>query len=173
MLGILLQAATGRTLTSYLEEKIWQEIGMESDAYWLVDSKGRELAFGGLNAVLRDYARFGLLYLNQGTWEGEQIVPAEWVRASVTPDAPHLQPGDNPASSSLLGYGFQWWIPQQPEGDFLGIGVYNQFLYVHPTHKIVIAKSSAYPYYNQGDQKELETIAAFRAIVRHLSIRED
>lgn len=146
---------------------------MESDAYWLVDSKGRELAFGGLNAVLRDYARFGLLYLNQGTWEGEQIVPAEWVRASVTPDAPHLQPGDNPASSSLLGYGFQWWIPQQPEGDFLGIGVYNQFLYVHPTHKIVIAKSSAYPYYNQGDQKELETIAAFRAIVRHLSIRED
>ena len=173
VLGILLQAATQDTLASYLEAKIWQKIGMESDAYWLVDSRGRELAFGGLNAVLRDYARFGQLYLNQGAWAGEQIVPAQWVRASVTPDAPHLQPGDNPASNSVLGYGYQWWIPEQPEGDFLGIGVYNQFLYVHPDHQVVIAKSSAYPFYNQGDQKELETIAAFRSIAGHLSVGDD
>jgi CubicO group peptidase (beta-lactamase class C family) len=164
-----LEAATGQTLTSYLEKMIWQRIGMESDAYWLVDSKGRELAFGCLNAVLRDYARFGQLYLNEGLWAGEQVVPAEWVRASVTPDAPHLQPGRNPASNSVLGYGYQWWIPGDPEGDYVAIGVYNQFIYINPTHRVVIAKSSAYPDYTvDGVEKELETIAAFRAIAKSL-----
>ena len=170
VLGVVLEAATGQTLTSYLETRIWQRIGMESDAYWLVDSQGRELAFGGLNVVLRDYARFGQLYLNEGTWDGEQVVPVEWVRASVTPDAPHLQPGENSSSDSVLGYGYQWWIPTDPEGDYLAIGVYNQFVYVHPSYQVVIAKSSAYPDYTiDGVEKELETIAVFRAIAKSLA----
>ena len=169
VLGMVLRAATGETLASYLESRIWQKIGMESDAYWLIDRNGMELAFGGLNAVLRDYARFGQLYLNEGKWAGKQVVPAEWIRASVTPDAPHLQPG-NPNSSWVLGYGYQLWIPQQPDGDYLAIGVYNQFIYVYPKKGIVIAKSSAYPAYNvDGPDRELETIAVFRAIARQVA----
>ena len=169
VLGMVLRGATGETLASYLESRIWQPMGMEYDAYWLVDGKGMELAFGGLNAVLRDYARLGQLYLNQGAWQGKQIVPAAWVRASVTPDAPHLHPG-NPASNWVLGYGYQWWIPQQPDGDYLAIGVYGQFIYVDPKRKIVIAKTSAYPDYNlDGADKELETIALFRAIAGRLA----
>ncbi len=174
VLGMVLREATGQTLSSYLEEKIWQRIGMESDAYWIVDGDGMELAFGGLNVVLRDYARFGLLYLHEGRWNDQQIVPAEWVRDSVTPDAPHLQPGENPASSSPLGYGYQWWIPENPEGDFLAIGVYNQFVYIHPEHDVVIAKTSAYAdYHVDGDEKELESIALFRAIARHVDAEEE
>ena len=169
VLGMVLRAATGETLAAYLESRIWRPLGMESDAYWLVDGSGMELAFGGLNAVLRDYARLGQLYLNEGAWQGKQIVPAAWVRASVTPDAPHLQPG-NPASNWVLGYGYQWWIPQQPDGDYLAIGVYGQFVYVDPKRRIVIAKTSAYPNYNiDGADKELETIALFRAMARHMS----
>lgn len=169
VLGMVLHAATGETLASYLESRLWKPLGMESDAYWLVDGNGMELAFGGLNAVLRDYARLGQLYLNEGAWQGKQIVPAAWVRASVTPDAPHLVPG-NAASNWVLGYGYQWWIPQQPDGDYLAIGVYGQFVYVDPKRKVVIAKTSAYPDYNlDGADKELETIALFRAIARHMS----
>ena len=172
VLAMILREATKQTLSSYLEEKIWQKIGMESDAYWLTDNKGMELAFGGLNAVLRDYARFGQLYLQEGNWGGEQVVPAQWVRSSITPDAPHLQPGQNPNSDWVLGYGYQWWIPQKPEGDFLAIGLYNQFIYVHPKYGIVIAKSSAYPDYKKdGDEKELETIEIFRTIAKNLVIR--
>lgn len=168
VLGMLLRAATGESIASYLESRIWKRIGMESDAYWLVDRNGMELAFGGLNAVLRDFARLGQLYLNEGEWEGQQVVPEEWVRASVTPDAPHLQPG-NPASTWVLGYGYQWWIPQRPDGDYLAIGVYGQFVYVYPKKGIVIAKTSAYPDYNvDGQEKELETIELFRAIAAHL-----
>lgn len=169
ILGMVLRAATGETLASYLESRIWKPLGMESDAYWLVDGEGMELAFGGLNAVLRDYARLGQLYLNDGAWQGQQLVPAAWVRGSVTPDAPHLQPG-NPASSWVLGYGYQWWIPQRPDGDYLAIGVYGQFVYVDPKRQIVIAKTSAYPDYNlDGADKELETIALFRAIAQQMS----
>ena len=165
VLAMVLREATGATIGEYSESRLWQKIGMESDAYWLVDSQGMELAFGGLNAVLRDYARLGLLYLQEGMWNGEQIVPEEWVRASVTPDAPHLQPGPNDLSNTDFGYGYQWWIPPDPEGDFLAIGIYNQYIYIHPRHRTVIVKSSAYPYYDRdGEERTLEAIAAFRAI---------
>jgi CubicO group peptidase (beta-lactamase class C family) len=167
VLGMIIREATGKTLSAYAEEKLWKPLGMESDALWLVDSAGMEAAFGGLNVVLRDYARFGRLYLNNGNWNGVQVVPAAWVKASVTPDAPHLMPGKRDSSGWVLGYGYQWWIPENPEGDFLAIGIYGQFIYIHPHHRIVIAKTSAYADYNRdGDDMEIESIEMFRAIAR-------
>jgi CubicO group peptidase (beta-lactamase class C family) len=68
---------------------------MEHDAYYMVDDTGAAWALGGLNATLRDYAKFGQLYLNNGAWNNEQIVPEDWVNASHNPDEPHLQPGEN------------------------------------------------------------------------------
>jgi len=95
------------------------------------------------------------------------VVPAAWVKASVTPDAPHLMPGKRDSSGWVLGYGYQWWIPENPEGDFLAIGIYGQFIYIHPRHRIVIAKTSAYADYNRdGDDMEIESIEMFRAIAR-------
>ncbi|MBN1881218.1 MAG: serine hydrolase [Deltaproteobacteria bacterium] len=170
VLGMVLTAATGKNLAELLEEYIWVPVGMEADAYWLVDGDGAELAFGGLNAVLRDYARFGLLYLHGGRRGDDQIVPVDWVEASVTPDAPHLLPGDNPASDWVMGYGYQWWIPENPEGDFMAIGIYNQFIYVNPDRGVVIAKNSAYADYDiDGEEKELESVAVFRAIAHALA----
>jgi CubicO group peptidase (beta-lactamase class C family) len=169
VLGMVLREATGQDISSYLEDKIWKKIGMESDTYWLVDGDGMELAFGGLNVILRDYARFGLLYLNGGKMMGQQIVPADWVRMSVNPTEPHLLPGERPSSDWVLGYGYQWWIPENPQGDFLAIGIYNQFIYVNPKYDVVIAKTSAYADYDiDGEAKELETIAFFRAIAESL-----
>jgi len=170
VLGMVLMEATGKSLTELLEEYIWKPVGMEADAYWLVDGDGAELAFGGLNAVLRDYARFGLLYLHGGKRGDDQIVPADWVIASVTPDAPHLMPGENPASGWVMGYGYQWWIPDGPENDFMAIGIYNQFIYVNPDLGVVIAKNSAYADYDtDGEEKELESVAVFRAIAHALA----
>jgi len=97
-------------------------------------------------------------------------VPVDWVEASVTPDAPHLLPGDNPASDWVMGYGYQWWIPENPEGDFMAIGIYNQFIYVNPDRGVVIAKNSAYADYDiDGEEKELESVAVFRAIAHALA----
>jgi len=171
VLGMVLAGATKKSLTDYMQEKLWSRLGAEYDAEWLTDPTGTEMAFGGLNATLRDYARFGLLYLNRGiNFKGEQLVSARWVKASVTPDAPHLMPGkDNPNSSWPMGYGYQWWIPENPEGDFTAIGIYGQFIYVHPKYNVVIAKTSAYvDYNNTGDEMEFESMEAFRAIARGL-----
>ena len=170
VLAMVVREATGESIREYTESRLWHRVGMESEAYWLVDSQGIELASFGLNAVLRDYARFGQLYLQEGVWDGEQIIPREWVQASRTPDAPHLIPGPNRASTSEFGYGYQWWIPPEPDGDFLGIGIYNQYIYIYPRYRVVIAKSSAYPAYdNDGDERTMQSIAAFRAIAAQVS----
>ena len=167
VLAMVLREVTKTTIASFMEEKLWKRIGTESDGYWLVDKNGMELAFGAFNAVLRDYARFGLLYLQNGRWDGKTIVPSDWVHASVTPDAPHLQPGDNPLSYWVLGYGYQWWIPVKPEGDFLAMGIYGQYIYIHPTYRVVIAKTSAYSDYKiDGRDKHLQTIEMFRTIAK-------
>ncbi|MBW2725866.1 MAG: serine hydrolase [Deltaproteobacteria bacterium] len=166
VLGMLLTRVTGVSLATYLEEKIWQPIGMEHDAYWMLDSSGMEVALGGLNASLRDYARFGLLYLNRGRFRGVQIVPTQWVRRSTTPGASHLQPGKgNPASSSTWGYGYQWWVPEPARNDYTAAGVYNQYIYVNPAARVVIVKNSANRRYlvERQESKDLH-IAMFRAI---------
>lgn len=171
VLGMLLDRVIGSSLTEYLENSIWKRIGMEHDAFWMLDSTGMEVALGGLNVSLRDYARFGLLYLNEGRLQGEQIVPAEWVRASTTATEPHLLPGaGNPASSSTWGYGYQWWIPDPDLGDYTAAGIYNQYIYVNPRARVVIAKNSANHRYvaERQESKDLH-IAMFRAIAAHMA----
>ena len=165
VLGMVLKAATGKTPSRYLEEKIWKRIGMQADATWLVDDMDMELVFGTLNITLRDYARFGKLYAHMGNWEGEQIVPRQWIVDSITPDAPHPMPGENPLSNHKMGYGYQWWIPEHPKGDFMGRGVYGQYLYVNPVRNVVIVKLSANPAWTV----ELETNTIMAAWFQHLA----
>ncbi|MEW6077579.1 MAG: serine hydrolase [Thermodesulfobacteriota bacterium] len=168
VLGMVLKAATGKTPSEYLEEKIWKQIGMQSDAKWLVDDEDMELVFGTLNVTLRDYARFGRLYANNGNWEGNQVVPAQWVKASTTPDAPHLMPGAKPLSKYKMGYGYQWWIPENPKGDFMALGVYGQYIYVNPAKKVVIAQTSAFPFWKDELETNDVTMAWFQYLADYL-----
>ncbi len=147
VLGMVLTAATGRTITDYMQEKLWEPMGMEHDAYWLIDGSDMEMALGGLNATLRDYAKIGSLFLHKGKWKGKQIIPMEWVRVSTNWDAPHLKPG----SDGDFGYGYQWWIPEGDEGEFIAIGIYNQNIYINPTTNTVIARLSANHEFNDDD----------------------
>ena len=105
VLGMLLTRATGKTITEYMQEKLYDPMGMEYDGYWLLDDENMEVALGGLNLTMRDFAKIGSLYINDGYWNGSQIVPEAWVQSSITSDAPHLQKG-------VFGYGYQWWIPK-------------------------------------------------------------
>jgi len=169
VLGMLLVRTTGKNLSAYTEEKLWQPLQMEHDAYWITDELGMELAFGGFNATLRDYARFGELYRNHGRWAGKQIVPESWVAASTVPGKPHLQPGKRSGSDTILGYGYQWWTPPVgEEGEYSAIGVYNQFVYVNPMQGVVIAKTSANKDYglDETTDREIETLQVFSTIAR-------
>ncbi len=162
VLGMILTNATGKSITEYMQEKFWTPMGMEHDGYWVTDNTGMEVALGGLNITLRDYAKIGSLYLNAGKWNGQQIVSSDWVKSSVTPDAPHLMP-----TKHGLGYGYQWWIPYSTEGEFMAQGVYNQNIYVNPTTKTVIVKLSANSKFTDANYIESRTdvaLSLFRAI---------
>ena len=163
VLGLVLQGATGMSPAQFLEQAIWQPAGMEHPAFWGTDLHDHTLVHAFLSATLLDYVRFGRLYLNQGQRDGKQIIPAEWIAQSISPGDSHLQPGDNPLSDSSFGYGYQWWIPENPQGDFAAIGIWGQYLYIHPENNIIIAKTSADPDFNMGDQ---ETIEVFRTIAQ-------
>lgn len=169
-LGLLVATVTGRSLAAYMEEKLGQPLGMASTGYWITDTTGREMAFGGLLLTARDFARLGELYRNGGEWQGRRIVPADYVRASVTADAPHVQPGGPIVANHVFGpgYGYQWWLPAGDRGEFSAIGVYNQFVYVDPSRGTVIVKLSANPGYGLSEDedmnKDLENIEVLRAI---------
>lgn len=143
VLGILLAKITGQSLTEYAQKNLWNPMGMQDEAQWVIDNTNAEMALGGLNVTMRDYAKLGQLYLHQGELNGQRIVSADWIKAATTPDAPHLQPGDNGLSSNHFGYGFQWWIPENDEGDFFAAGIYNQYIYVQPKKDLVIVKLTA------------------------------
>ncbi len=161
VLGMLLREATGISVTQYMQKMLWDPIGAEDNAYWLLDSENMEVAYGGFNATARDYAKLGELYRLEGNINGTQIVPSNWIQASITPDAAHLMPGENALSDYPLGYGYQWWIPDD-SGDFMAIGVYNQFIYVSPQNNVVAVQLSANNIY--GTNEELSTLSEFESI---------
>lgn len=171
VLAMIIVKTTGRTLTEYLQEKIWKPIGTEFDAYWLVDGEGMEMALGGLNACLRDYAKLGQLYLNKGNYNGTQVVPAAWIESSVTTTEKHLTPQTNGGT----GYGYQWWIPEGNEGEYMAIGIFNQYIYVNPTTKTVIVKNSANQNYYDGSNPFRSTdvhLALFRKLAHVKDVKK-
>ncbi|HVN85218.1 MAG TPA: serine hydrolase [Candidatus Binatia bacterium] len=168
VLGMLLAHATGKPLADDLQEKIWGPLGMERDAAWVTDragSDGMEYAFCCLNATLRDYAKFGRLYLRNGDWNGRRVVPEQWVRESVVPDRPDLRHSGEYFPDWTIGYQYQWWVPEGTEGEFMAIGVWGQYIYVNPGRNVVIVKTSVDPDF---DFRDMENLAAFRAIVAAL-----
>lgn len=169
VLSTLLAKVTGKTVTAYMQEKLWTPLGASYDAYWLLDDDEVEMAFGGLNATARDYARLGELYRQNGNWQGKQIVPARWVADSVRADKRHLTAAGNASSGYRMGYGYQWWLMDGTRGDYSAIGVYNQNIYVDPKSGVVIVKLSANSDYatpaDPDKRSKYKSTNFFRAIV--------
>ena len=170
VLGFLLQEVTNKSISQYLFDKIWNPLGMEDSAYFILDDVKDEFALGGLNATLRDYAKFGLLYLQNGRWNDNQIISKQWIEDSHSTDGIHLVPGERETSSNPWGYGYQWWVPGFPDTDYTASGVYNQYIYIDPLSEIVIAKTSSnYKYTSELQMSKDMHMAMFRAIANHIS----
>ena len=170
ILGMILTRTTGKTIAEYMEEKLWEPLGAESEAYWIIDNEGMEFAIGGLNCTAKDYAKIGQLYLHNGNWNGQQLIPSDWIEDSTTPDAPHLIPGRRSNARSKDGYGYQWWIPLGAEDEFNAQGIYGQFIYVDPDQEMVVVKLSSNHHFKTdttGYYHDHE-IALYRAIANEL-----
>jgi len=141
VLGLVVRAATGKTLSDYLSEKIWIPMGAESDAYWLIDAGGYELGYMGINATLRDWGRLGVLLANYGALDGKQIIPAAWVKEATSVNAPHLEVG---VATQWNGYGYQTWLIRKGTPMFALFGLRGQAVYVDPVSKLVIVHTAVY-----------------------------
>ena len=130
ILSMILEKATGRRPAEYLQEKIWQRIGMQYDASWSIDSRkhNTEKAFCCLNARTIDLAKFGRLMLNNGNWNGDQIVSEEWINKSTQ------------GSDIYIGYSRQWWILNTSDNDYIAEGILGQYLYINPAKKLIIVR---------------------------------
>lgn len=165
LLSIVLERATGKKLSAYMEEKLWKPLGAEQSATWNVDSRKRkqEIAFAGLNATARDFAKLGRLYLGKGSWQGKQFMQEVWVNALK-----------RDSMEKYNGYKNQWWsrytyslFPDSMlavsykrqtafsssvrpvrgfyrvghrTGAFSAHGMLDQILYINPANKVIIVR---------------------------------
>lgn len=133
LLGLVLERALqDKTLTQYLQEKLWTPLGMEYEASWSIDQKndGIEKTFCCINARARDFAKIGRLYQNNGNWNGKQIVSQRWVDESTKLDT---------LNGSVSYYQYGWWLPT-PGEDFMAQGHLGQYIYVNKRKNLTIVR---------------------------------
>jgi CubicO group peptidase (beta-lactamase class C family) len=140
LLGLVLERALkNKTITSYLQDKLWTPLGMEFSGSWSIDRKkdGIEKTFCCLNARARDFAKIGRLYKNKGNWNGKQLISKKWVEESTKLDT---------SEGSASFYQYSWWLPT-PSQDFMAEGILGQFIYVNPAKDLIIVRLGK----NEGD----------------------
>ena len=131
LLGSLIARATGRTLSAYMSEKIWQPCGMERDACWILSLGDTEVGGCCLSASLRDYARFGQFIVDGFASNGSTIVPDGWIDEATRKQADISEAG--------RGYGYQWWT--NDDGSFDARGIFGQGIFIDRARRLVIASS--------------------------------
>lgn len=140
----VMSRVTGRTFVQLLHEHLWEPLGCEEDGYVVVDSVGVPMAGGGLNATLRDLARFGELMRREGDWAGRQLIPSAVVhQLKRGGDAEKFAKGE----SRMPGYSYRdmWWISGNELGAIEARGIHGQRLYVAPKAEMIIARFSSFP----------------------------
>jgi CubicO group peptidase (beta-lactamase class C family) len=141
VLAVVLHAAIGRSISEYLEAKLWKPMGAEADATWITGPDGIERGAAYFNATLRDWGRLGNLLANDGAFEGRQIIPKDYLREATdwhkqpAAFAPKMSPPAN-------GYGYQFWLMRGEKRRFILRGVYGQAIYVDPQLKLVLAHTA-------------------------------
>ncbi len=154
LIGVLVSSATGKTLSSYLSEKVWKPFGMERDAIWMLGATDHEISGCCISATLRDYARFGMFILGGGVAAGQKILPDDWLPNATTKQADIEDPG--------RGYGYQWWT--NDDGSFAAQGIFGQGIFIDPKRKLVIASNGNWPQATDPDGVGAERLAFYKAV---------
>ncbi len=167
VLAWVLRRASGKSLTALLSERIWSKIGAESDAYYLLDAVGTEVAMGGMNATLRDLARFGQMMLQKGQMGGKQILPRGVVEDIMQGgDREAFAKGNQPTRAGW-SYRSQWWVTHNSNGAYTAMGVHGQRLYIDPKAQMVVARLGSHPVAGNAFTDPIHT-KAFDALAKAL-----
>jgi CubicO group peptidase (beta-lactamase class C family) len=136
LLSGVIQKATGKRAGDYAQEKLFSKLDIKGAEWWRAKT-GETLTYCCLDMTSRDFARFGLLYMQHGVWDGEQVIPADWVDASLT------------SAPTYAGYGYQWWLEGKtdnalPPDLFMANGHDGQFIYIIPSLGLVVVRNGHY-----------------------------
>ncbi|MEY1662647.1 serine hydrolase domain-containing protein [Isoalcanivorax beigongshangi] len=154
LIGVLVSNATGKTLSAYLSEKVWQPYGMEQDAIWLLGATDHEISGCCISASLRDYARFGQFLMDGGRINGQSILPEGWMQRAT---AKHADIG-----IAGRGYGYQWWT--YDNGSYAAQGIFGQGIFIDPTRKLVIVSNGNWPKATDAETLGEPRQAFYRAV---------
>ena len=137
LLSGILQNATGKSAFTYAQEKLFEPLGI-NQINWESDNQGLTVGGWGINTTVRNYAKFGYLFLQKGLWENQQIVPDAWTMFST-----------QPINRNIQYYGLHWWVLKGfgdydlPDDIFMALGIHGQIIYVMPSQNIVISRFSS------------------------------
>lgn len=172
VLGWICEAASGIRMPQLMSHLLWSKLGAQNDAYIGVDSAGTGMFDGGINACLRDLARFGAVVLGDGvSLTGEQVVSPEWI-ADIRTGEPDSRAAfaASPTDTGMPGgmYRNQFWLPYPGDNVLLCQGIHGQMIYINRSAGVVAAKLSSWPL-PQEPAHLFATIAAFDEIAAQLS----
>jgi CubicO group peptidase (beta-lactamase class C family) len=132
LLAYVFQKETGQDIEAYAEKYLFAPLGIRH--YWKRDYAGNVDTEGGLYLNDEDLAKLGFLYLNNGVWEGKQIVSEDWVKQSVAPQVPMAYT----VEAGRMYYGFTWWLyPVTGEYSWQAVGLGGQFLFAFPRQNLI------------------------------------
>jgi CubicO group peptidase (beta-lactamase class C family) len=169
VLAWIVQRVANTPIAHLVSERIWQKLGVEEDAYFIVDRTGSAMCGGGLNLTLRDMARFGEMMRCDGAANGQQIAPAKVVadiRSGA--DRDHFAKAKY---STLQGWSYrdQWWVAHDNLGSFTARGIHGQVIWVAPAAELVIARfGSHHVAANANGPLDHVSLPAYRALAEHV-----
>jgi CubicO group peptidase (beta-lactamase class C family) len=156
VLALATREAFGEPLSRVFAREIWQPMGAQSAASWLVDRSGLEVGYMGFQATLPDWGRLGMMLAEGGRVGRRQIVPSDWLTEMTRMQV-------NPRQTRrFFGYGYQTWIFPDGDGSFALLGVRGQALYVHPARQLVMVHTAVRP--DARDAGGADAVALWRAL---------
>jgi CubicO group peptidase (beta-lactamase class C family) len=136
LLGLIVEKATGKSLSAYASEKLWKPLGAEHAALWSTDHQGgNEKAYCCFNTNARDFARLGKLMLDSGKWKGQEIISPGYYEQSIKPC---MIPDETGKPCNY--YGYQWWLVPYKPGVFYARGILGQYIIVIPSKNEIIVR---------------------------------
>jgi CubicO group peptidase (beta-lactamase class C family) len=167
VLAWIVKRASGQSLAELLSSTIWSKLAAEHDAYFMLDSIGTESGGGGLNATLRDLARFGEIMRNKGKFNGQQILPETAVA--------DIEKGGDKEKFAKAGYALlngwsyrdMWWITNNEHNAYMARGIYGQSIYIDPKAEIAIVRYASHPVAANAANDPV-TLPAFMAVAKEL-----
>ena len=148
LLGWLIARISGQSFQDFVQQHIWAKLGVEHDAFIAVDRAYMPVVTGGMNTTLRDAARFGMMIRDRGQFKGEQIIPEDWVDATLEIDdtvranmAANAKYSDDP----WVAYHNMWWVLDEQLGEYCAVGIHGQVIYINRSADTVMAWFSSQP----------------------------